>query len=155
MEIRITGMPFATAKMDVERFKDKMAETWELKSAIRYSVLVTENKSEMTEDKIVDMLIYLFDWAGVLRNSQFAERKEIAFSFFPIEYNNWIKYVPGEVHDCGALFKIDEMSSNGHDVAVLNDFIPSSYYMIKSFISASQFMYDEKEFKIVITEKDL
>lgn len=155
MEIKITGNSFATAVMDVNRFKNKLEDTWDLKEAVKRSVLVTENKEKVTEDKIIDMLIYLFDWAALMRNKYFREREKITFKFLPISYDGWVNYEPGEVSERGTRFKLNDKITEGKDVMVWNDFVPSSYFMIKCFVSATQFMYDEKEFNVLLTEKDL
>ena len=150
IEIEIIGESLGEAKVNLNLFKKKLSETWNMEAAVKESTKITKMNSKALKTKtFLDVIYYMLEWGKLIDVFKKIPQDVMNIKVYKVVYKDWRMFKPEFASIDARKFKIaEEDVAEGEDIIILQDLRKDLGFSIKNFIDNMQFKYAFEEWGI-------
>ena len=143
MELEIMGESIGEATVNLDLFKKKLSETWNLESATKESAQITKmDSNHLNTESFMDVIWLALNWGKLIEVFKDIPKDEMKIKVYKVTYRNWRMFKPEFISIDAREFKLaEEDVAEGEDIIVMQDLRKDLGFSIKNFIDNLQFKY--------------
>jgi uncharacterized LabA/DUF88 family protein len=140
MKLRIVGDRLALAKVNMKQFKADFAMTLNREDSLKSNFEVIE-KGNFDKEKLFKYVYLSLDWGRIIDFLHDSDKEEMLIKFYKMEFSDKVEWVPDLMSEDGREFIFKQEVKNGFDVFMINSFIPSPDFDIRSYLNSTSYNY--------------
>ena len=146
------GQPLGKAVVDLERFRNILAKTWDLEKAVKDSVKITYLDGRFKTGLFLDAIWLGLDWGKLIDIFKETDEDEMYINWFKTEYKKWKQYFPGAISKDGRKFTLKEEEKEGEEMILIQS-LRNIPFNIKNFVDNVQFSYAFREWELDVSDE--
>src|SRR3990167_1082313 len=140
MKLRIVGDMLASCKINMKQFRIDYGKTLDLKNSIRNNFKVLA-KGNLDEERLFKSVHLGLDWGRILDLINKIDKDEMEIRFFKCEFEDKVEMFPDLVSEDGRLFVFRQEVRRGEDIIMINSFMNSPDFDMRSYLNSTTFNY--------------